>query len=144
MNDRNEQISKVKNLPAPIQNRSDTQPTKRSVRGATRMKKLALDLIDGQKLPIEFDESTGKPLGENKTKFKSYVGFLGRSKVSILTEDWDSVDQSLKDEVWKDILVIVIMFVNVVFNYIIVIWMILTDAWDSSILLCNAESMGCS
>ncbi|WJX69372.1 hypothetical protein P8452_53627 [Trifolium repens] len=26
------------------------------------------------------------------------------SKVSILTDDWDSVDQSVKDEVWKDIL----------------------------------------
>ncbi|WJX69378.1 hypothetical protein P8452_53631 [Trifolium repens] len=104
MNDRNEQIAKVKNLPTPTQNRSDTQSTKRKVRGATRMKKLALDLIDGQKLSIEFDESTGNALGENKTKFKSYVGFLGRSKISILTEDWDSVDQSVKDEVWKDIL----------------------------------------
>jgi hypothetical protein len=121
MNDRNEQMLNVRNLPVPTQNRLDTQSTKRNVRGATRMKKLALDLIDGQKLSIEFDESTGKPLGENKTKFKSYVGFLGRSKVSILTDDWDSVDQSVKDEVWKDILVIVIMFVNVVFNYIIVI-----------------------
>ncbi|KAK2370751.1 hypothetical protein QL285_083768 [Trifolium repens] len=104
MNDRNEQIAKVKNLPTPTQNRSDTQSTKRKVRGATRMKKLALDLIDGQKLSIEFDESTGNALGENKTKFKSYVGFLGRSKISILTEDWDSVDQNVKDEVWKDIL----------------------------------------
>ncbi|GAU15583.1 hypothetical protein TSUD_108410 [Trifolium subterraneum] len=104
MNDRNEQISRVKNLPAPTQNRSDAQSTKRNVRGATRMKKLALDLIDGQKLSIEFDESTAKPLGENKTKFKSYVAFLGRSKVSILTDDWDSVDQSVKDEIWTDIL----------------------------------------
>ncbi|CAJ2660611.1 unnamed protein product [Trifolium pratense] len=101
MNDRNEQISKVKNLPAPTQK---SQSTKRTVRGATQMKKLAHALIDGQKLSIEFDESTAKPLGENKTKFRSYVAFLGRSKVSILTDDWDSVDQSVKDEIWTDIL----------------------------------------
>lgn len=100
----------------------DTQSTNRKgKRGATLMKKLALDRIDGQRISIEFDQSLGKPLGENKQKFKSYVGFLGRSKVSVLTEDWDSVDEDVKNDIWTSILVIVIMSVNVVFNNITVI-----------------------
>jgi len=106
---------------APSRSRLDSQSTKKKVRGPTLMKKLALDRTDGQRIPIEFDESTGKSIGENKTKFKSYLGFLGRSKISILIEDWDSVDANVKDEIWTEILVIVIIFVNVVLNYIIVI-----------------------
>ncbi|XP_058780070.1 uncharacterized protein LOC131653803 [Vicia villosa] len=81
----------------------DTQSTNRKrKRGPTQMKKLAV--IDGQKIPIEFDQLTGKPLGENKTKFKSYLGFLSRSKISILINEWDSVDEDVKDDIWTTIL----------------------------------------
>nr|WNP90956.1 hypothetical protein [Medicago sativa] len=89
---------------APSRSRLDSQSTKKKVRGPTLMKKLALDRTDGQRIPIEFDQSTGKSIGENKTKFKSYLGFLGRSKISILIEDWDSVDANVKDEIWTEIL----------------------------------------
>ncbi|XP_058753581.1 uncharacterized protein LOC131626757 [Vicia villosa] len=92
-------------LSHPSRSGLDTQSTNRKgKRGATLMKKLALDRTDGQRISIEFDQSIGKPLGENKHKFKSYVGFLGRSKVSILTEDWDSVDEDVKNDIWTSIL----------------------------------------
>lgn len=106
-------------LSAHSQSGLDTQSTNRKrKRGPTQMKKLAV--IDGQRIPIEFDQLTGKPSGENKTKFKSYLGFLSRSKISILPNEWDSVDEDVKDEIWTTILVIVIMFENVVFNYLII------------------------
>ncbi|CAL5200316.1 unnamed protein product [Lathyrus oleraceus] len=90
-------------LSAHSQSGLDTQSTNRKrKRGPTQMKKLAV--IDGQRIPIEFDQLTGKPSGENKTKFKSYLGFLSRSKISILPNEWDSVDEDVKDEIWTTIL----------------------------------------
>lgn len=106
----------------PSQSELNAQSTQKNVRRATLLKEfLALNRIAGQRISVEFDQSTGMPSGENKTKFKSHVAFLGRSEVSILIDEWDSVDENVKNQIWATILVIVIMFATIVFSYIIVI-----------------------
>jgi len=42
---------------------------------------------------------TGKALGEISTKFTSYVALLGRSKSSILIDDWDHVPEIIKNQI---------------------------------------------
>jgi hypothetical protein len=88
---------------------TSTQPTKKRGRSATRM--IELSLTDVKK-PIDFDPRTKLPLGENRKKFKSHVGSIAQNKVCILVDDWDHVDVKVKDLIWDDIMVILIMFAN--------------------------------
>ncbi|XP_004487156.1 uncharacterized protein [Cicer arietinum] len=98
--------SKNMNDPSvPSQSELNAQSTQKNVRRATLLKEfLALNRIAGQRISVEFDQSTGMPSGENKTKFKSHVAFLGRSEVSILIDEWDSVDENVKNQIWATIL----------------------------------------
>jgi len=96
----------------PPQTEKITQPTKKRVRGATRMAHFLLKRLNGEKIPIDFDQYTKKPLGENRKKFKSHVGYIARSKVSILVESWDLVSVTVKDKIWEDIMVILFMIVS--------------------------------
>ncbi|BAT85733.1 hypothetical protein VIGAN_08245300 [Vigna angularis var. angularis] len=64
------------------QSQSSTQP---KCRRATRLKDLTVSRNVDQKLPIQFDMSTGKVIGDNRARFTSFVALLGRSIVSILT-----------------------------------------------------------
>ena len=87
------------------QSEHNTQSTHKKGRRATRLKELTLSRSADQRIPIEFDQSTGIPVGKNKTKFKSYMALLGRSKASILKTDWDSVDDLVKEQIWQSIMV---------------------------------------
>ena len=81
-----------------------TSPHKR-VRRATRLPNLIRNRNAGQKESIEIDESSGKPRGTNKQKaqFNSFVALLARSKVSILKNSWDEVEDSVKEQIWQSI-----------------------------------------
>jgi len=96
----------------PPQSENITQPTKKRVRGATRMAHFLLKRLNGEKIPIDFDQWTKKPLGENRKKFKSHVGSIARSKVSILVDHWDLVSENVKNKIWEDIMVILFMIVS--------------------------------
>jgi hypothetical protein len=76
----------LSDLSAVTQSEKNSQPTKKRVRGATRMAQLSVKRLNGQKIPIDFDQRTKKPIGENRKKFKSNVGSIARSKVSILVD----------------------------------------------------------
>ena len=89
----------------PSQSESYTQCTQKMSRSATRLKGLTLNRSADQRTPIEFDQVTGNPLGPSKKIFKSYVGLLGRSKASILKNDWDDVELSVKEQIWECIMV---------------------------------------
>jgi hypothetical protein len=116
--DKNTQPTKNKfntvlsDLSAVTQSEKNSQPTKKRVRGATRMAQLSVKRLNGQKIPIDFDQRTKKPIGENRKKFKSNVGSIARSKISILVDQWDNVDEKIKDQIWEDITVILFMIVN--------------------------------
>ncbi|KAG5061452.1 hypothetical protein JHK87_002481 [Glycine soja] len=88
----------------PSQGESNPQSTKKRGRGPTRLKKLRLKRVRDQKISIEFDQSTGNAKGPNRTEFNNYVSFLARSKVSILHEDWDHVEESVKNMIWQTIM----------------------------------------
>ena len=85
---------------------NDTQ-SKRSQRGVTMMPRFtSVRNSSGEKIPIEFDSFYRVVDCEHYCTFKSYVAFLGRSKVSILIDDWKQVDEDVKDSIWKDIKVL--------------------------------------
>jgi len=44
-------------------------------------------------------------LGLNHAQFRSYLGVLDQSKVSILVLDWDHVTEVDKNLIWEDIFV---------------------------------------
>ncbi|WVZ05622.1 hypothetical protein V8G54_018968 [Vigna mungo] len=83
------------------QNQSSTQP---KCRHATRLKDLTISRSANQRLLIQFDMSTGKVFGDNCVRFISFVALLGRSKVSILIDDWDHVPEELTYDVSNTIL----------------------------------------
>ncbi|KAL5168114.1 hypothetical protein HKD37_11G030342 [Glycine soja] len=88
----------------PSQAESNSQSTKKRVRGPTCLKKLRLKRVRDQKISVEFDQSTGNAKGPNRREFNNYVAFLARSKVSILHEDWDHVEESEKNMIWQTIM----------------------------------------
>ena len=45
-------------------------------------------------------------MGENSDHFSSYIGVLVRQWVSIAYESWPLVPGTLKENIWKDIMVI--------------------------------------
>ncbi|WVZ24053.1 hypothetical protein V8G54_002597, partial [Vigna mungo] len=74
-------------------------------RSGTRLRELTDTCNADHRLPIHFDTQTCKPLGENSTKFISFVALLSTSKASILCDDWDHVSENVKNHIWQSILV---------------------------------------
>ncbi|GER40892.1 ATP-dependent helicase/nuclease subunit A, partial [Striga asiatica] len=72
-------------------------------RGATRMPHLMLQ-SGNKKLKISFDcyMLPDGPTTDITTYFISCVGMLGRSKASILAENWkDGVPDKIKEQIWQ-------------------------------------------
>ena len=84
---------------------SDEGPTKRSGRGATRLKSLIKKLASGKKTPVDVDVNTGQATGPNAKIFRTYLGVVAREKISILTPSWDHVTEHERNIIWEDILV---------------------------------------
>ena len=64
---------------------------------------VSLSWTSGSKLEIQFDENL-EPFGPNKSKYNSFVGYLARSKVRILTDELKNVDfHIVKDPIWDTI-----------------------------------------
>ncbi|XP_019156997.1 PREDICTED: uncharacterized protein LOC109153602 isoform X2 [Ipomoea nil] len=51
---------------------------------------------------IEFDEYN-RPIGPYSKQFVSYIGISVRSQVDINVNNWRSVDQCIKDTIWKEV-----------------------------------------
>lgn len=82
----------------------DTRSMKRKGRRGTQLRSLTFPRNGRLKMSIEFDQSTGNPLGRTRKMFKSFVALLGRTKVSILKSDWKDVEESVKNEIWQSIM----------------------------------------
>jgi len=77
----------------------------KKTRDTTRLKAIAINRLDGIKIPVDIDPQSGRASGPNSAKFGSYLGVLARSKVSILVPDWDHVTEEEKDLIWQDLCV---------------------------------------
>jgi len=92
--------------PLPSQSEGQSQSsTQHKGRRATRLRNLTVSRNGDHKLPIQFDMNTGKPLGKNRTRFNTFVALLGRSKASILIDNWDHVPKMVKNQIWQTITV---------------------------------------
>lgn len=76
---------------------------KKHQRGATMMAKLANVCNSCVKLQVEFNVVYTILDGLYSSLFKSYVVFLGRSKVNILLDDWKDVAVEVKHSIWTNI-----------------------------------------
>ena len=77
--------------------------TKKNGRHGIRLRELTVNRSADRRLPIQFDMQTSKTLGDNNTKFTSYVALLGRSKSSILINEWDHVQETVKNQIWQSV-----------------------------------------
>ena len=75
-------------------------------RGATKLPEIVQRQGTSNFEPIRLDFSEDMiPLGPNRHTFASFLGFLARSRLSILIDDWRLIGPETKDRVWTDILV---------------------------------------
>lgn len=79
---------------------------KRRTRGPTRMSKLAKSHED--KVNVEFN-IIGNPVGKGSVTLSSFMGVLVREHVSVLLDDWRYVDSKIKDTMWEQIQVQVLV-----------------------------------
>lgn len=115
----------------------DTQSMKRKGRRGTQLRSLTFPRNGHLKMSIEFDQSTGNPLGGTRKMFKSFVALLGRTKVSILKSDWKDVEESVKNEIWQSIMVFHFYLLCLYLLYLT----ILLSYNNSFILLCNVANI---
>jgi len=79
----------------PIRSRSG-----RGSRGPTRLKRLALKRVAGEKTRVDIDVNTGMTFGPHANEFMSYLGVVSRERLSILINSWDEVDRKM---IWEDV-----------------------------------------
>lgn len=84
---------------------STSQSAKKRTRGASRLAKWQKKVPPQGGWPVEFDPVTGKVQGEHADEFITYTGWLVKSKISILVENWKSVTEEDKNMIWQDLCV---------------------------------------
>lgn len=69
-------------------------------RGPTTGKYMAQE----DKWPVQLEWDVRHcPIGEFADRFKTYVGVCARTHIPISIDDWEHVDESLKETIWLDI-----------------------------------------
>lgn len=77
----------------------------KKVRGCTTMASLAARRRQQrERVHVEFDADMN-PIGDEQARFISYLGYLARSRVSILYPGWRYVPQETRAMIWQEILV---------------------------------------
>lgn len=76
------------------------EPVRKKQRGPTRMKKLAKDPNNRER--VEFNKM-GEPIGPGSVKLSSYLGPLVREHVPLTIGDWRKISEELKTVLWKSI-----------------------------------------
>ncbi|XP_052723153.1 uncharacterized protein LOC128193539 isoform X2 [Vigna angularis] len=72
-------------------------------RGVTRVADVTSGRVDGQRRHVDIDPRSGHPSGPNADRFRSYLGKLAKSHVSILHACWDDVPEVDKNLLWQDV-----------------------------------------
>ncbi|CAL5211859.1 unnamed protein product [Lathyrus oleraceus] len=67
------------------------------------MTKLTKVRKSGVRLSVEFSSINTILDGPHSLLFKSYVAFLGCSKVNMLLDDWKDVTYEVKNSIWTDV-----------------------------------------
>ena len=78
---------------------------RRRVRGVTKMASLVRrHQHQEQRLIVDFDDAFN-PVGPEEDHFISYLGYLARSKVRIIYDNWKLVPPKTKELIWQQLLV---------------------------------------
>lgn len=62
------------------------------------------------RFPVNFEERINKAYGEKASDLRGYLTLQGKSKMIILIDNWHVVDGDLKDSIWIDIMVFIMIF----------------------------------
>ncbi|KAG2371966.1 uncharacterized protein HKW66_Vig0240870 [Vigna angularis] len=81
---------------------SGSEQTRRG-RGITRLANVTSGRVDGQRKHVDIDPGSGQASRPNANRFRSYLGKLAKSQVSILHATWDDVPEVDKNLLWQDI-----------------------------------------
>ncbi|XP_052736348.1 uncharacterized protein LOC108337652 [Vigna angularis] len=73
-------------------------------RSVTRLSDVTSRRIAMERLMVEIDPRSGRPNGPHAEKFRSYLGMLAKTHVSIVIASWDDVPKMEKNLLWQDIL----------------------------------------
>lgn len=83
----------------------DDPPHRRRGRGVTNLNDIVLrHETNAGPLQIDFDRRM-RPIGPNRRRFSSYIGYVARTKISILDHKWKLVNPDTKNRAWTDIVV---------------------------------------
>lgn len=82
-----------------------SQEKKKKPRGPSK----GLKSMPGVPRVLDWDEFN-RPVGKWSKAYKVHVGEISRAKVSILFKDWDEVPKGIKDTLWEDVKVIIIVW----------------------------------
>ena len=80
------------------------EPITRRRKGTTKLPNPSVRQGLVEKKHVDFDENMN-PIGKERDKFMTFIGYKARSKVGILYPKWKLVSQQIKDMIWEDILV---------------------------------------
>lgn len=67
-------------------------------------KEVTKAIANGKKLEVQWD-SEGQSIGTHAPQLKSFIGTTVKRLVAITYSKWPSVPETLKDMVWKEVLV---------------------------------------
>ncbi|KAG2409439.1 uncharacterized protein HKW66_Vig0001040 [Vigna angularis] len=109
-------LSKLDTPPEPVKKKASSGSLNRGMstsnsgsgktrrgRGVTRLADVTTGRVDGQRRHVDIDPRSGHPSGPNADRFRSYLGKLAKSHVSILHACWDDVLEVDKNLLWQDI-----------------------------------------
>jgi len=75
----------------------------RGNRGPTRLKRLSLRRVAGEKTHLDIDVNAGVASGPNAKTFNSYLGVVSRERLSILLYSWDDVSEVDRNMLWEHV-----------------------------------------
>jgi len=68
-----------------------------------------------ERMLVHIDPRSGEPSGPWEKKYRSYIGMLAKTKVSIAIACWDDVAQVGKNLLWKDLVVCLLKPITIFF-----------------------------
>ncbi|KOM43138.1 hypothetical protein LR48_Vigan05g074200 [Vigna angularis] len=72
-------------------------------RSVTRLPEVTSQRVNGQRRHVDIDPMSGVPSGPSVDRFRSYMGVLGKTHVSILLNSWEYVPEVDKNLLRQDI-----------------------------------------
>ncbi|KAK7281156.1 hypothetical protein RIF29_08889 [Crotalaria pallida] len=89
--------------PTPSQNEPASSNSSKRVRGPTRLHRVAKRRAAGRRISIPFKPISGRACGPDRAEFNTFLAMEGRTKASIIIDDWRLVPKNVKELIWQSV-----------------------------------------